>query len=454
MNKQMQLQATIVPQRWVIIINEESATEVSNMKHMCRVLEALWQLRALAVFTMDSYPLFSGMCLSSPYSSPYMSRSDRPCSNTGRWPHRSCTIHDILQQHRIVITEDMQLAKMRLISLGFCTGLTTMNGEEICQVSQFLPGNCHSCVRICHLFTTWANQVKKLQTWQHLVLGGFSGAVAASATMPLDVTKTALQCGNGHSIHQILGDIVKEKGFAGLFAGMVHPPPCLPWSLPMSCSHVAFPAEEQGRRTDQHTTAYVAWLICPARSYCWLSWLHCVAGPQSCSDSPSGCSIFHPVWGLESSAKAHEDGRWPIHVTKALAQASWACMEAPVCFPVILRRWIYTLHICDDSTQNISNVSMWHACIEMYILVRRFIASLMRASRYKQVYCCPSRQTRSPQIPALTDLCTWSLFYHCCFEHLYQSQWGDCADYLMHHHLLGMQTVLVSGQPLSRIGCM
>lgn len=63
-------------------------------------------------------------------------------------------------------------------------------------------------------------KVKKLQTWQHLVLGALSGGLAATATMPLDVTKTALQCGNGTSVSSILSTIVKEKGVAGLFAGM------------------------------------------------------------------------------------------------------------------------------------------------------------------------------------------------------------------------------------------
>jgi len=72
-------------------------------------------------------------------------------------------------------------------------------------------------------------QVEKLQTWQHLVLGGVSGAVAASATMPLDVAKTSLQCGpagGGGGVGQIFSQIVKEKGAQGLFAGMVSFPLC------------------------------------------------------------------------------------------------------------------------------------------------------------------------------------------------------------------------------------
>lgn len=36
----------------------------------------------------------------------------------------------------------------------------------------------------------------KLPTWQHLVLGGAAGAFATSVTMPIDVIKTHLQCGD------------------------------------------------------------------------------------------------------------------------------------------------------------------------------------------------------------------------------------------------------------------
>ena len=39
--------------------------------------------------------------------------------------------------------------------------------------------------------------------------------------MPLDVAKTALQCGNGRHITQVFRDLVREKGAQGLFAGMV-----------------------------------------------------------------------------------------------------------------------------------------------------------------------------------------------------------------------------------------
>ncbi|KAK9902064.1 hypothetical protein WJX75_003057 [Coccomyxa subellipsoidea] len=63
-------------------------------------------------------------------------------------------------------------------------------------------------------------QVSKLRTWEHLILGGFSGATAASITMPLDFTKTVLQCGSTLPIHQVFRQTVKEKGVGGLFTGM------------------------------------------------------------------------------------------------------------------------------------------------------------------------------------------------------------------------------------------
>ena len=53
------------------------------------------------------------------------------------------------------------------------------------------------------------------------MLGGVSGAVAASVTMPLDVAKTALQCGHHRSVTTALQECIQEKGVQGLFAGMV-----------------------------------------------------------------------------------------------------------------------------------------------------------------------------------------------------------------------------------------
>ena len=62
---------------------------------------------------------------------------------------------------------------------------------------------------------------QRLRTWQHLVLGGLSGAVAASATMPLDYVKTAMQCGSPMRVHELLEMTLREKGPRGLFRGWV-----------------------------------------------------------------------------------------------------------------------------------------------------------------------------------------------------------------------------------------
>ena len=61
----------------------------------------------------------------------------------------------------------------------------------------------------------------KLHTWEHLVLGGVSGACAATATMPLDLAKTTIQCGSSQPVRQVLQTAVQEHGPAGLFRGMV-----------------------------------------------------------------------------------------------------------------------------------------------------------------------------------------------------------------------------------------
>ena len=62
---------------------------------------------------------------------------------------------------------------------------------------------------------------ERLRTWQHLVLGGLSGAVAASLTMPLDYVKTATQCGSPMRVHELLETTLREKGPRGLFRGWV-----------------------------------------------------------------------------------------------------------------------------------------------------------------------------------------------------------------------------------------
>lgn len=63
----------------------------------------------------------------------------------------------------------------------------------------------------------------KLQTWEHLTLGGASGALAAVATCPLDVLKTRLQTGGsaGQPARGVLAATLRQHGVAGLFAGLV-----------------------------------------------------------------------------------------------------------------------------------------------------------------------------------------------------------------------------------------
>jgi len=64
--------------------------------------------------------------------------------------------------------------------------------------------------------------VEKMETWQHLVLGGLSGCVAAISTMPLDVLKTRIQCGMTTGLGPVgtLVEMVEDKGFKSLFAGV------------------------------------------------------------------------------------------------------------------------------------------------------------------------------------------------------------------------------------------
>lgn len=62
--------------------------------------------------------------------------------------------------------------------------------------------------------------VRKLRTYEHLSIGAFSGACAATATTPLDCAKTALQCGARAPLGEVLRCIVREHGPRGLFAGM------------------------------------------------------------------------------------------------------------------------------------------------------------------------------------------------------------------------------------------
>mmetsp|Transcript_28011 Transcript_28011/g.95497 ORF Transcript_28011/g.95497 Transcript_28011/m.95497 type:complete len:354 (-) Transcript_28011:425-1486(-) len=61
---------------------------------------------------------------------------------------------------------------------------------------------------------------EKLKTWQHLALGGLSGAVAAAVTMPLDCVKTKLQCGASQPLPQLVGSVVRTEGVGGLYRGI------------------------------------------------------------------------------------------------------------------------------------------------------------------------------------------------------------------------------------------
>lgn len=63
-------------------------------------------------------------------------------------------------------------------------------------------------------------QVSKLTTPEHLTLGAFAGAVAATCTMPLDLVKTRQQCGMAESIPGIVLSVIREKGVRGLFTGV------------------------------------------------------------------------------------------------------------------------------------------------------------------------------------------------------------------------------------------
>ncbi|OAE27110.1 hypothetical protein AXG93_829s1110 [Marchantia polymorpha subsp. ruderalis] len=57
-------------------------------------------------------------------------------------------------------------------------------------------------------------------TPEHLLLGAFAGAIAATCTMPLDFIKTRQQCGMSASIPDIVASVIQEKGVGGLFTGL------------------------------------------------------------------------------------------------------------------------------------------------------------------------------------------------------------------------------------------
>ena len=63
---------------------------------------------------------------------------------------------------------------------------------------------------------------EKLLTYEHLLLGGVAGSVAAVCTMPVDVIKTRLQVGSevGTSAISAARQVYAEKGFSGFFIGV------------------------------------------------------------------------------------------------------------------------------------------------------------------------------------------------------------------------------------------
>ncbi|KAL3680422.1 hypothetical protein R1sor_023378 [Riccia sorocarpa] len=69
-------------------------------------------------------------------------------------------------------------------------------------------------------FATEKRKVSKLTTPEHLLLGAFAGAIAATCTMPLDLVKTRQQCGVSASIPSIVVSVIHEKGVRGLFTGL------------------------------------------------------------------------------------------------------------------------------------------------------------------------------------------------------------------------------------------
>lgn len=61
----------------------------------------------------------------------------------------------------------------------------------------------------------------QLATWEHLLLGGTAGGVAASVTMPLDFVKTRQQCGAAGGVAALVRSVVAAEGLGGLFQGLV-----------------------------------------------------------------------------------------------------------------------------------------------------------------------------------------------------------------------------------------
>eukprot|EP01026_Neomeris_dumetosa_P082077 TRINITY_DN9328_c0_g1_i7.p2 TRINITY_DN9328_c0_g1~~TRINITY_DN9328_c0_g1_i7.p2 ORF type:complete len:126 (+),score=11.08 TRINITY_DN9328_c0_g1_i7:243-620(+) len=62
---------------------------------------------------------------------------------------------------------------------------------------------------------------KKLPTWQHLILGGLSGAIAGMVTNPLDVMKCSIQTSSQRMpLHVMVPQLVQKQGMGFFVAGM------------------------------------------------------------------------------------------------------------------------------------------------------------------------------------------------------------------------------------------
>nr|XP_054769952.1 S-adenosylmethionine mitochondrial carrier protein-like [Lytechinus pictus] len=68
---------------------------------------------------------------------------------------------------------------------------------------------------------------RPVDAWQSAVCGSFAGGIAAAVTTPLDVMKTRIMLASKDSslgrgvVSKVAGDIIREKGLRGLFAGVV-----------------------------------------------------------------------------------------------------------------------------------------------------------------------------------------------------------------------------------------
>eukprot|EP00873_Tetraselmis_striata_P006352 jgi/Tetstr1/426616/TSEL_016893.t1 len=97
--------------------------------------------------------------------------------------------------------------------------------------SGFAPTLCRDVPEIAIQFTAYESlrsmvRSKRadnapLRTWEHLLLGGAAGALAATCTMPIDYMKTTMQCAAGNaSMREIAAQTMRQSGPAGFFVGM------------------------------------------------------------------------------------------------------------------------------------------------------------------------------------------------------------------------------------------